>query len=56
MDELRFADLPARVYVRGFVMLFASSVGLDPNAVAVSYLQRFDHAHPQPRGRFSKGG
>ena len=56
IEEERFDELPARVYVRGFVMSFASSVGLDPNAVAVSYLQRFDHAHPQPRGRFSKGG
>ena len=57
IEEERFDDLPARVYVRGFVMSFASCVGLDPNAVAVSYLQRFDAARPgqrrwfvQPRG------
>lgn len=48
LEEDRFADLPARVYVRGFLMAFASCVGLDPNAVAKSYLERFDAAVGQP--------
>ena len=52
IEEERFDDLPARVYVRGFVMSFASCVGLDPNAVAVSYLQRFDAARPKERRWF----
>jgi flagellar biosynthesis protein FlhG len=42
LEEERFEDLPARVYVRGFVMAFAACVGLDPEAVATSYLGRFD--------------
>jgi len=53
IEEERFADLPARVYVRGFVMSFASCVGLDAEAVARSYLQRFDAARPQQRRWFS---
>lgn len=44
LEEERFEDLPARVYVRGFLMAFASCVGLDPTAVARSYLERFDAA------------
>ncbi len=49
----RFPDLPARVYVRGFVMAFAGCVGLDPEAVARSFLQRFDAARPEQRRWFS---
>ena len=50
IEEERFADLPARVYVRGFVGAFASCVGLDPRKVADSYMQRFDRESPkQPR-------
>lgn len=44
LEEERFPDLPARVYVRGFLMAYASAVGLEPRAVAVSYLERFDGA------------
>jgi flagellar biosynthesis protein FlhG len=53
IEEDRFEELPARVYVRGFVMSFAGAVGLDPDAVARSYLQRFDDARPQQRRWFS---
>ncbi|MGI9590202.1 MAG: helix-turn-helix domain-containing protein [Myxococcota bacterium] len=53
IEEERFADLPARVYVRGFVMSFAACVGLDPEAVARSYLQRLDGARPEQRRWFS---
>lgn len=53
IEEERFADLPARVYVRGFVISYASCVGLDANAVATSYIQRFDGARPEQRRWFS---
>lgn len=56
LEEERFAELPARVYVRGFVMAYATCLGLDSRAVAGSYLQRFDAVHPRGRGRLSKGG
>jgi flagellar biosynthesis protein FlhG len=41
LEEERFDDLPAAVYVRGFVGSFARCVGLDPNRVAKSYMARF---------------
>jgi curved DNA-binding protein CbpA len=51
LEAESFARLPARVYVRGFVMAYASCIGLDPKAVAVSYLERFDREPPRPRRR-----
>lgn len=55
IEEERFADLPAAVYVRGFVSAYADCVGLDPRRVASSYMKRLD---PQPadprRSRFSR--
>lgn len=53
IEEERFSGLPARVYVRGFVMSFAACVGLDPDVVARSFLQRFDGARPEQRRWFS---
>ena len=50
LEEERFEELPARVYVRGFVTLYASCVGLDPLAVAEDYLRCFD-AHQRSAGR-----
>jgi len=52
LEEERFEDLPARVYVRGFLMAFASCVGLDAEAVARSYLERFDAATKAAPRRF----
>lgn len=55
IEEERFADLPAPVYVRGFVSAYAGCVGLDPRRVAASYMKRFEPARPEPRrGRFSR--
>ena len=51
LEEERFEDLPARVYVRGFLMAFASCVGIDPQAVVRSYLERFDAATTAALGR-----
>ena len=53
IEEERFADLPARVYVRGFVGAYASCVGLDPRRVVESYMPRFDRESPKRR-RVSK--
>lgn len=49
IEEERFGDLPARVYVRGFVMAYASCVGLEPRSMAGGYLQRFDRGRAPPR-------
>ena len=40
IEEERFENLPAEVYVRGFVCAYAQCVGLDPIPVAKSYMKR----------------
>jgi curved DNA-binding protein CbpA len=42
IEEERFADLPSKVYVRGFVTAFASTLGLDTTTVASSYMRLYD--------------
>ena len=42
IEAERFDDLPAAVYVRGFVCALAKCVGLDPDLVAKSYMARFE--------------
>ncbi len=55
IEEERFEDLPAAVYVRGFVMGYASCIGLDGSRVAESYMRRFRDALANPkRGRFAR--
>lgn len=55
LEEGRFAELPARVYVRGFVAAYASCIGLDPIRVASSYMKGYEAARPaQQRIRSSK--
>ena len=51
IEAERFDELPAAVYVRGFVMGFASAVGLDPRRVADSYMNRYHESRGQPRAR-----
>lgn len=41
LEEDHYEGLPAPVYVRGFVAAYARCVGLDPQSVAPSYMQRF---------------
>jgi flagellar biosynthesis protein FlhG len=51
IEEERFDDLPAAVYVRGFVVGYASCVGLDGKRVAKSYMTRYDESRDNPRRR-----
>jgi len=44
IEEERFDELPAPVYVRGFVHAYARCLGLDPGPVASAYLERFERA------------
>ncbi|MEE9608600.1 MAG: helix-turn-helix domain-containing protein [Myxococcota bacterium] len=44
LEEERFADLPARVYVRGFVAAYASCLGLDSGRAASAYMRRYECA------------
>jgi curved DNA-binding protein CbpA len=55
LEEERFSELPARVYVRGFVMGYASAIGLDPHAVAAGYMARYDRDGQQRRRRHGRG-
>jgi len=42
LEEERFDDLPAAVYVRGFIGAYARCCGLDLRAVVQSYMERFE--------------
>jgi flagellar biosynthesis protein FlhG len=44
LEEERFDDLPASVYIRGFVAAYARAIGLEPEGVAASYMQRVEEA------------
>ncbi len=53
IEDEEFADLPATVYVRGFVTAYSRTIGLDPTRVVASYLARVEQARQvQPHGRF----
>lgn len=51
IEEERFDDLPAAVYVRGFVKCYATCIGLDPDRVAKSYMQRYEQNRESPKQR-----
>lgn len=46
LEENRYADLPARVYVRGFLKEYAKMLRLDVRRVADSYLKRYEERMP----------
>ncbi|HIF94717.1 MAG: helix-turn-helix domain-containing protein [Myxococcales bacterium] len=53
IEEENFVDLPADVYVRGFVTAYASTIGLDPEIVVPSYMARVQESRSaNHRSRF----
>lgn len=53
IEEENFGDLPADVYVRGFVTAYAKTIGLDPKIVVPSYMARVQESRSgDQRGRF----
>lgn len=42
IEDEAFDKLPASVYVRGFVMAYARAIGLDPDRIAISYMERLN--------------
>jgi len=52
LEEEDFEDLPATVYVRGFLSAYARTIGLDPTRVVSSYVPRVEGA----RESRSRGG
>jgi curved DNA-binding protein CbpA len=56
IEEERYAELPAPVYVRGFVTAYAECVGLDAKRAAASYMKKFEASTGHDRrGRFLGG-
>jgi hypothetical protein len=56
IDAENFEDLPADVYVRGFVTAYAQTIGLDPKIVVPSYMARVEESRGNPhRGSFLAG-
>jgi curved DNA-binding protein CbpA len=53
IEDENFGDLPADVYVRGFVTAYAQTIGLDPKVVVPSYMARVQgFRDDEPRGGF----
>ena len=46
IEDDHFDNLPAPVYVRGFVSAYARCLGLDPTRVVTDYMERFEAARP----------
>jgi curved DNA-binding protein CbpA len=44
IEEENFKKLPARAYIRGFLMLYAKALGYDPERMTRDYLKRYDEA------------
>lgn len=52
IEDEKFEDLPAPVYVRGFVAAYARCIGLDPERVVLGYMKRLGTTRdPAPRSR-----
>ena len=44
IEDENFGELPADVYVRGFVTAYAKTIGLDPQQVVPSYMARLQES------------
>jgi len=44
IEEENFSKLPARAYVRGFLILYAKALGYEPDRMINDFLKRFDAA------------
>lgn len=55
VEEEQFSDLPAAVYVRGFVNAYARCVGLDPGRVVPDFMDRYAASAEVPRRRGRAG-
>jgi flagellar biosynthesis protein FlhG len=42
IEEERFGDMPAAVYVRGYVMEYARAIRIDAHKAVDSYLRRYN--------------
>jgi flagellar biosynthesis protein FlhG len=57
IEDERFEDLPAPVYVRGFVTAYTRCIGLDPERVVPGYMKRLPGVQrPEQRSRQRRWG
>ncbi len=56
IEEERFLELPATVYVRGFLTAYSRAVGLDPARVVPPYLERLAAARPETKKQLARRG
>ncbi len=47
IEEERFEDMPAGVYVRGFLVSYANYLDLNPEQVVPDFMERFERTHAQ---------
>ena len=48
IEQEKFEDLPATVYVRGFVAAYARCLGIEEDHVVPGYVERLKEARPEP--------
>jgi flagellar biosynthesis protein FlhG len=51
LEQERFQDLPAPVFLRGFLRQLASCLGLDPAVICSEYMARIPSTQPPPERR-----
>jgi len=56
LEDEEFTDMPAAVYVRGYVTEYARALRLDPQRAAESYLVRYRAKLPKPAPAPSASG
>jgi len=49
IEEEAFKKLPARPYLRGFLVLYARAIGYEPDRIVNDYLKRYDAAMNPPK-------
>jgi flagellar biosynthesis protein FlhG len=50
LEEEDFTNLPALVYIRGFIVEYAKALNLEPNKVVDSYLESYHQWKKEWRG------
>jgi curved DNA-binding protein CbpA len=49
IEEENFKRLPARPYLRGFLVLYAKAIGYEPDRIVNDYLKRYDAVMAPPK-------
>ncbi|MDB4979287.1 MAG: Flagellar synthesis regulator FleN, partial [Myxococcales bacterium] len=49
IEDERFRDMPAAVYVRGYVLEYARAIRIDASRAAESYLRRYNEGMNPPK-------